>query len=72
MAFCKARETLITPARPATLSEWPMTVLIPPTRSGSELHCTTPSLGKKAVAIASASIGSPAGVPVPTYVVRKP
>lgn len=48
-----------------------MTVLIPPTRSLSSLQSTALSPGKKVVLIASASMGSPAGVPVPVSLISQ-
>lgn len=68
---CRASETLISPARPAVLSEWPIIVLTPPTISWWESLGLLVSLGKKAVRMASASTGSPAGVPVPIHYHRQ-
>lgn len=66
---CRASEAFNKPARPAVPSVCPMTVLIEPTyRISSDfvtLFNSRSSEPKKAESIASASIGSPAGVPVP-------
>ena len=71
--FCRANEVLSRPARPAVPSVCPMIVLILPTKRGTAVVIMIalsdlsllPLLPKKAVSIASASMGSPAGVPVP-------
>ncbi len=60
--FCIARDAFNTPARPAVPSVCPMMVLTLPTCSTSfSSNCR--SSPKKVLQIASASSGSPAGVP---------
>jgi hypothetical protein len=65
--FFNASIAVIKLARPAVPSVWPITVLTDPTASFSIVWdgLTLPSFWKKACAIAFASSGSPAGVPVP-------
>jgi hypothetical protein len=64
---CNAREAFSTPATPAVPSECPSTVLIDPTYKGCVPRDAWVSGPNSTLLMASASIGSPAAVPVPGF-----